>query len=790
MVTLQRMWHSIMALVLVLPLLVVTAPVPVGLAQEAPADARFKAVVDRTDLPIITNAVSRSWLWGPSGFKTDKAEAYTDAPGGGRLVQYYDKGRLEINNPATGLVTAGLLAKELMTGQLQQGDNKFELRGPSSQSVAGDPDDLLAPSYADMGQLFDRPAFSTGQVISTFIRPDGTQATLASLNQFNVSAVEYAPGSNHTIANVFQQFLDSQGPVIVNGAQVQGKLFDSVLFTTGLPLTEPYWTRAKVGGTAKDVLVQAFERRIMTYTPSNPEGFRVETGNVGRHYNHWRYNVMELQLLGSNDIHGRLVPEVSGGVARGGAAYFATLVNRLRDTNPNTLLIGAGDNVGATQLQSALLQDEPTIEVMNLMKFDTTSVGNHEFDKGLAETLRLVNGGKNPVRGNEWGGAKFPYLVANLEYKDSGKPPFAPYVILDKGGMKIAVIGAVTSELPTLVPPPGIASLNVLDEADAINKYIPEVKTKGAQIIVVAIHEGGTPSVADGSEQVAGRIVDIAKRVDPAVEVIISGHTHQEYVTTLSRKLVTQSGFYTRNVTAIHIRINKNTKQIESKRAVNVPVINTLLKPDAAVDAVVQRATTQIAPIANQKISSTAVEITRDMTPGGETPMGNLIADAQRSVMQTDIAFMNPGGVRANQPAGDITFGSLFTIQPFGNIMVKGDITGQQIYDVLEQQFRDPNRARILHISGFSYTWDNSQPFGSKIVEVRGPDGKPLDRTKTFTAAFNNFLSDGGDGFTVLTQVKNKIGGPVDLDALIEYVKAQPQPLPVPAVGNRIIRIN
>jgi hypothetical protein len=478
MLSKRRIWNLVMALFLLLPLFVATGPVPVIFAQEAPANAQFKAIVERTDLPIIQGRVSRSWLWGPGGFKTDAGETYEEGQNGRRLVQYYDKARLELTTSGRG-PTSGLLAKELMTGQLQLGDNKFEQRGPSSISVAGDPDDTLAPTYADLGLLFERPAFTTTLVISTFIRPDGTQATLPSLAQYNVTYEEYAPGSRHTIASVFKNFLNSDGLVFQNGQLVQGKLFDSALFTTGLPLTEPYWTRAKIAGRVQDVLVQGFERRVMTYAPTEANaGFRVETGNVGRHYFQWRYDITEVQLLGINDFHGRLLPEVSGGVQRGGAAYVAPVINNLRNSNPRTFLIGAGDSAGATQLQSALLQDEPSVEVYNKLRFDTSSVGNHEFDKGLPEALRLLKGGKNPVRGNDWSGANFPYLVANLEYKDTGKPPLDPYVILDKDGIKVGVIGAVTNDLPTLVSPSGIASLNVLDEPTGINKYVGKLRTK------------------------------------------------------------------------------------------------------------------------------------------------------------------------------------------------------------------------------------------------------------------------------------------------------------------------
>ncbi len=787
----RKVWRTLLVVLMLLPLYAFNAALPatISLAEDAPASPQFKLIVDRSDFPIVAGQISRSWLWGPGGFKTDPAETYTE--GSTRLVQYFDKARLELTNAGDNRgVTSGLLARELMTGQLQLGDNKFEQRGPSSQSVAGDPDDTLAPTYADLGLLFNRPAFTAGSVITTFIRADGSQSGVASLSQYNVSALEYAPNSPHTIASVFKDFLNTTGLVFENGQFNQAALFDNALFNTGIPLTEPYWTRAKISGKVQDVLVQGFERRVMTYAPANPEGYRVETGNVGRHYYGWRYNVTELQLLGINDFHGRLLPEKVGGVDRGGAAYIGALIKQLRNANPNTLLIHAGDSVGASQLQSALLQDEPTLQIFNLLKFDAGSVGNHEFDKGLSETLRLINGGKNPVRGNDWAGVNFPYLVANLEYKDTGKPPLQPYAIVERGGVKIGIVGAVTKDLTTLVSPAGIAQLNVLDEATSINKYVPEMKQKGAQIIVVAIHEGGTPSVADGTEKVIGPIVDIAARLDPAIDVVISGHTHQEYVAYMSGKLVTQSGFYTRNVTSLRLRLDNTTKQVVAKRAANVPVLDALITPDPQINAIVQKAAQDAAPIANQKIATTDQTISRTPNTAGESVLGDLIADAQKVSVGTDFAFMNPGGIRADQPGGDITFGSLFTIQPFGNIMVKVSITGDQIYRVLEQQWKNPNAVRILQISGFSYTYDNSKPVGSKVIEVRGADGKPIDRNTSYTAAINNFLQGGGDGFSVFTETKNPVGGPGDLDALIDYVKKQPQPVVPPVGGNRITRLN
>jgi 5'-nucleotidase len=784
----QRLWRTILAIVLLLPIFVVGNPAT--FAQPAPSiNPVIKAVYDVTEFPLLAGQVSRSWIWGPEAFNSNLGEPYADSSNSRREVYYFDKGRLELNNPANRTVTAGLLAKELMTGEVQVGDAQFTKKGPSSTSVAGDFDDLNAPTYADLGLLFDKPAISVGTVITGFIRADGTQSGVASLASYNVTAEEFRPGYKHTIASVFKDFLNSETVVYKNDAFVRGKLFETDSYDAGLPLTEPYWARAKVAGKVQDVLVQGFERRVLSYTPGNPVEFRVETGNVGRHYYSWRYEVTEVQLLGINDFHGRLLPETVNNAPRGGAAFITSKVNQLRDANPNTWLIHAGDSIGATQLQSALLQDEPAVEVYNLMRFDAGSVGNHEFDKGLNEAIRMVKGGKNPVRGNEWGGAKFPYLVSNLEYRDTGKPPFDPYVIIEKNGIKVAIIGAVTKDLPILVSPSGIASLRVLPEAEGINKYIPEIKSKNPDLIVVAIHEGGTPSVADGEVRVTGPIVNIAAQVDPAVDVIISGHTHQDYVTYLSGKLVTQSGFYTRNVSSLRIQLDKN-KKVVLKRAATVPVLNNEITPNAEVQAIVDRAVRESAPVANRKISSTAVEITRTQNTAGESALGNLIADAQRDVMKTDFSFMNPGGIRSNQPAGDITYGSLFTIQPFGNIMIKAEMTGDQVYRLLEQQWQANNIIRFLQISGLSYTWDNSKPNGSRIVEIRTPNGQPIDRAKTYTVAMNNFLSDGGDAFSVFTEAKNKVGGPIDLDALIDYIQRQTDPIPVPTVGNRIIRLN
>jgi hypothetical protein len=263
---------------------------PVVAADAAFANPAFETVWNRTDQPIAGGQVSRTWMWGPAPFSEGLREPYAQSPGGQRLVQYFDKSRMEINDPNNpSAVTNGLLSKELITGEIQTGDAAFEERSPARIPVAGDPDDTGGPLYATFRELLSAPPTGVGQPIVATLNRDGTRGNDGGLSRYGVTAAYLVPETNHAIASPFWSFLNIDGPVNVGGKLETAKLFEPIFFATGLPISEPYWAKVKVAGQVKDVLVQAFERRVLTYTPANPEAFQVEMGNVGRHYYAWRY---------------------------------------------------------------------------------------------------------------------------------------------------------------------------------------------------------------------------------------------------------------------------------------------------------------------------------------------------------------------------------------------------------------------------------------------------------------------------------------------------------------------
>jgi 5'-nucleotidase len=367
-------------------------------------------------------------------------------------------------------------------------------------------------------------------------------------------------------------------------------------------------------------------------------------------------------------------------------------------------------------------------------------------------------------------------------------------------GVPIGFIGLVLKETPTIVTPTGVAGLKFLDESDTANEYVQKLKKLGVHTIVILIHQGGSQKSYAGSTSpaagaVTGPIVDIVKRLDDEVDVVVSGHTHQFTNALLPNSsgkpvLVTQSFSYSTAYAQIDLEIDRATRDVTAKSA----TVQTTwadegpgLSPDPAAAALQAAADAKVAPLVNQVIGTASVAMPNSANAAGESALGDLIVDAQRAAVPgADAAFMNPGGIRADLAAGSITWGALFTIQPFGNTVVGLTLTGAQVKDLLEQQWLGQASPRILQISGITYTWSALAPAGSKVSSVE-IGGAPLDQAASYRVAVNNFIAAGGDNFTVLTQGTNQVGGPVDLDALITWVQAQPQPLAAPALG-RITR--
>ena len=526
---------------------------------------------------------------------------------------------------------------------------------------------------------------------------------------------------------------------------------------------------------------------------------------------------VELRILAINDFHGNLRPPPGGiritdpedktrktVVAAGGAEYMATLVKELRDGHKNTIFVAAGDLIGASPFLSAMFHDEPTIEALSMMGLDIASVGNHEFDEGKDELLRMQNGGCHPVdkcQGpHPFQGAKFHYLAASTIEKATGKTVFPAYEIRTFEGIPVAFIGLTLKGTPSIISPESAAGLEFRDEAETVNALVPELKARGVEAIVVLIHEGGTPT-GDYNEcpGISGPIVDIVKKFDKAVDVVVSGHTHQAYVCEIDGRLVTSGDKYGTIVTAIDIKLDPATRDVIRAGANNAIVRTATYARNPEQSALLESYDRVAAPIANRPAGSITETLSRVPNNAGESPLGDIIADAQLAATSNAasggavMAFTNPGGIRidiAHKEGDAVTYADLFASQPFRNQLVTLTLTGKQIKDMLEQQWLDPKRPRILQVSkGFSYAWDNSKPNGERILAERmSLNGAPIDPFASYRVTVNNFLSVGGDGFTVLKDGTAPQIGVYDIDALHVFFQANS---PVrPGAANRIVRIN
>ncbi|WP_091740668.1 bifunctional metallophosphatase/5'-nucleotidase [Marininema mesophilum] len=484
---------------------------------------------------------------------------------------------------------------------------------------------------------------------------------------------------------------------------------------------------------------------------------------------------VDVQLLGLNDFHGQLdITRKVNGKEAGRADYLATYLKERQKQNPNTLMVHSGDMVGASPPVSALMQDEPTIEFLNTVGFDVGTLGNHEFDEGYKEMLRLIKGGRHDATG-DFAGADFPYLAANVVKKKTGKRLLRGHVTKKVKGVPIGFIGVVTKDAPKAATPTAVKGVKFLDETKVINREVKKLKREGVRSIVVLAHEGGFQDEKTGA--INGRINDIAKKVNKDVDVIMAGHSHSNLNTTVNNKLIVQANCYGTAFSDVDLTIDRRTGDIVKKKANVVNTYHKGVTPDPKIAALIKKYQDKVAPIINKKVGESANELTRTGSAAGESQLGNLVADAQRWKMKTDISLMNPGGIRSDLNKGKVTWGDLYTIQPFNNNMVSMKLTGKQLKQLLNQQWPEgSNEPRILQISGFTYKYDPSRPAKDRVTDLKKADGTPITDDQTLTASANAFLSAGGDGFTVFKDAKDKVVGPVDLDALVDYIKQLPQP--------------
>jgi 5'-nucleotidase len=526
-------------------------------------------------------------------------------------------------------------------------------------------------------------------------------------------------------------------------------------------------------------------------------------------------------------------------VPAGGISFLATHIKSLRQGHPNSVTVGAGDLIGASPLVSALFHDEPTIEALNSIGMGVSGVGNHEFDEGLDELERMRYGSQRGGNGchpddgcqdgTPFGGSVFEYLAANVFLEGTNETIFPPYEVRRVGNVKVAFIGLTFEGTPTVVTPSAIEGLEFEPEVETVNTLVDELRDEqGVKAFVVLLHQGGAqsppaPPPFPGKEPKGNEYTDvnrcvnfngpdmrsIAEGLDPLVKVIVSAHTHQPYVCRMSHKLVTSASSFGRVVTEVNLKISHESGRILKARAVN-HIVTQDVTPDAAAQAILEKYRTLSAPLENRVIGSITADIRsgRDNPSGtnaaGEQPMGDVIADAMlEATSPSDFggavaAFMNSGGVRAglfvNPPSGgeqpgEVTYGEAFTVQPFGNTLVVKTCTGQQVYDVLNQQYNNPaagsNRI-MLPSANVHYQWTTAG--GPHVVDGSVTfGGTPVSKTASYRIAVNNFMADGGDGYTVFRSCTEPLGGEVDLDAFARYLGAH-QPVAPPAL-NRIEKV-
>jgi 5'-nucleotidase len=526
---------------------------------------------------------------------------------------------------------------------------------------------------------------------------------------------------------------------------------------------------------------------------------------------------VDLRILAINDLHGYLRPPPGGIriadpedksrkvlVPAGGVETMATLVKQLREGHKNNIFVAAGDLIGASPFLSAMFHDEPTIESASMMGLAIASVGNHEFDEGKDELLRMQNGGCHPTdkcQGpHPFTGAKFHYLAASTVLKSTGKPLLPAYEIREFDGIPVAFIGLTLKGTADIVSPTGIADLEFKDEADTVNALVPELKARGVEAIVVLIHQGGVPT-GDYNEcpGISGAIVDIVKKFDHAVDVVVSGHTHQAYVCQIDGRLVTSADKYGTLVTAIDLKLDPASHDVISASADNIIVRPGSVAKDAEQTALLDSYDKLAAPIANRRAGSVTETLSRVPNSAGESALGDVIADAQLAATRTTagdsavIALTNPGGIRTDivrKDDGMVSYADVFSSQPFRNQLVTMTLTGARIKDVLEQQWHDPKLPRVLQVSaGFSYVWDNSKPYGERVAADRiALNGKPVDPAANYRVTVNNYLAVGGDGFTALKDGTAQRVGVYDNEALYSYLQANSPIKPGPV--DRIQRTN
>ncbi|QIQ04056.1 bifunctional metallophosphatase/5'-nucleotidase [Streptomyces liangshanensis] len=577
---------------------------------------------------------------------------------------------------------------------------------------------------------------------------------------------------------------------------------------------------------------------LIAATPAAATSHGHGHGGHGGHGHH-KPSTVDLQLLSFNDLHGNLEPPSSSAtvnekqadgtvkpILAGGVEYLATSLRTARKGHPYSITAAGGDLVGASPLLSGLFHDEPTIEALNKIDLDVTTVGNHEFDEGAVELARLQNGGCHPTagcyeKGRKFKGADFPYLAANVTSEKTGKPILKPYTVWKKNGVKVGFIGVTLEGTPNVVTAEGVKGLKFHDEIETVNKYAKELDRQGVKSIVALIHEGGLPASSSYNYDcdspaagggLSGPIVDIAKGISPKVDALVTGHTHNAYVCTIpdpagQPRLVTSASSFGKLYTDTTLTYDRRTNDIVRTAVDSANHIVRRDQPKAQdLTDLITYWNRLAGPVAGTPQGFISADIDGRSATTSESPLGDVIADAQLAGTAApekggaQVAFMNPGGIRGDlvykasalEGDGVVTYGEAFTVQPFTNLMNVVDLTGTQLVTALQQQVSGLNEAspKILQVShNLAYTLDMTKTGAARVVtdSIR-LNGAAIDPAKTYRVAMNEFLGGGGDGFAALGQGTNKLVGPSDLELFNAYLAANSTataPLAPPA-ANRI----
>lgn len=566
------------------------------------------------------------------------------------------------------------------------------------------------------------------------------------------------------------------------------------------PDSLPLWQR---------VLIGLCVLGLIAVVPVLVQGTAPAPGGVG--------GTVRVKILAVNDFHGQLpAGQTLSGEPAGSAPVLASYLHAAENESPGAavFVVFPGDVVGASPPESGLLLDEPAILFTDEFVqgcCDTpdgtctvscnliATPGNHEFDDGVPGMLRLVYGGNGTTDithlVDPYPGSKAAYVSANIVWTNNTTPVFPPYVIRDAGSAKIAFIGADTIQTPSLTGPDDTAGVTFVNETDAINRYIPEIQSQGVHAIVVVLHEGGSQTAYEGPTRnnttVTGRVTDIVGGLDPDVDVVLSAHTHKftnAYLNNSGQRpvLVTQAYSYSRAFADVDLEIDPATDEIVKKSARIVPAYADRYpgtEPDPAAAALSNEADAVVSGTTDQVVAVAAENITRESTAADESALGDLVADSQRAAVQADAAFVTTGSLRADIAKGNVTWGDLYDVQPFSDLVYAVSMSGSQIRGALERQWTEPEPPYPLAVSGLTYTYDPDRPAGNKIVEIR-VNGIPLDDTSTYRAAAVTYLLGGGDGYTEFENTTIITSGQDDADALASYMGALPQPVDA-GVDNR-----